>query len=246
MTNRIALITGAGSGIGRAVSTALHKDGFQVVLAGRNATNLEQTAAEAGGGTVAQLDVRNVVEVTALFEKIEKDFGHLDLLFNNAGVFGQGSPVDEISEESWRNVVETNLNGAFWCAQAAFKLMKNQIPQGGRIINNGSISAHVPRPYATAYTTTKHAMTGLTKALSLEGRSYNIACGQIDIGNAATAITEKMTTGTPQASGELAIEPTMNVAHVAETIRQIANLPTEVNVPFMTIMANKMPYIGRG
>jgi NAD(P)-dependent dehydrogenase (short-subunit alcohol dehydrogenase family) len=228
------------------VAVALARDGFRVVLTGRDTTKLTETAKLAEGGTVAQADVRDGRSVTALFERVAADFGRLDVLFNNAGIFGPGAPVDELSEEDWLDVVDTNVNGAFRCAQAAFRMMRQQLPQGGRIINNGSISAHVPRPYAVAYTTTKHAMTGLTKALSLEGRAHNIACGQIDIGNAATAMTQRMTTGTPQADGSLAVEPTMDVAHVAEMVRQIACLPLDVNVPFMTIMANGMPYMGRG
>lgn len=244
---RTAVVTGAGSGVGRAVSIALLRDGFDVVLAGRDLAKLEDTMAVAGGAaTAVATDVRDAASVEALFARVDAEFGRLDVLFNNAGVFGPGRPVAELSEKDWTDVVDTNLNGAFRCAQAAFRMMSRQEPQGGRIINNGSISAHVPRPYAIGYTATKHAMTGLTKALSLEGRAYHIACGQIDIGNAATAMTERMTTGTPQADGSLAVEPTIDVARVAETVLHIAKLPTDVNVPFLTIMANGMPYMGRG
>ncbi|HVV18213.1 MAG TPA: SDR family oxidoreductase, partial [Pseudonocardiaceae bacterium] len=189
-------------------------------------------------------DVRDPASVTALFAFVEREYDQLNLLFNNAGVFGAGRPVDEVSEADWLTVVDTNLNGAFRCAQAAFRMMKSR--GGGRIINNGSISAHVPRPYGVGYTATKHAMTGLTKALSLEGRDHDIAVGQIDIGNAATAMTASMSRGTPQADGSLAAEPTMDVRHVAATVVHIANLPLDVNVPFLTIMANGMPFMGRG
>jgi NAD(P)-dependent dehydrogenase (short-subunit alcohol dehydrogenase family) len=243
---RIAVVTGAGSGIGRAVSTVLLRDGFTVVLAGRDRTTLRETAAGSDAAVPVVTDVRSAESVAALFATVEQRFGRLDLLFNNAGVFGRGAPVDEVSDEDWENVVETNVNGAFRCARAAFGLMRRQDPQGGRIINNGSISAHTPRPYAVAYTTTKHAMTGLTKALSLEGRAHHIACGQIDVGNAATAMTEQMTVGMPQANGTMAAEPVMDVTAVAETVLHIANLPTDVNVPFVTVMANGMPYMGRG
>jgi NAD(P)-dependent dehydrogenase (short-subunit alcohol dehydrogenase family) len=243
---RIAVVTGAGSGIGRAVSTVLLRDGFTVVLAGRDRTTLRETAAGSDAAVPVVTDVRSGESVAALFAMVEERFGRLDLLFNNAGVFGRGAPVDEVSDEDWENVVETNVNGAFRCARAAFGLMRRQDPQGGRIINNGSISAHTPRPYAVAYTTTKHAMTGLTKALSLEGRAHHIACGQIDVGNAATAMTEQMTVGMPQANGTMAAEPVMDVTAVAETVLHMANLPTDVNVPFVTVMANGMPYMGRG
>ncbi|HEY3748716.1 MAG TPA: SDR family oxidoreductase [Pseudonocardiaceae bacterium] len=243
---RIAVVTGAGSGIGRAVSTVLLRDGFTVVLAGRDRTTLRETAAGSDAAVPVVTDVRSGESVAALFAMVEERFGRLDLLFNNAGVFGRGAPVDEVSDEDWENVVETNVNGAFRCARAAFGLMRRQDPQGGRIINNGSISAHAPRPNAVAYTTTKHAMTGLTKALALEGRAHHIACGQIDIGNAATAMTEHMATGALQANGTMAAEPTIDVTAVAEMVVHMANLPTDVNVPFVTVMANGMPYIGRG
>jgi NAD(P)-dependent dehydrogenase (short-subunit alcohol dehydrogenase family) len=244
--NRSAVVTGAGSGVGRAVAVALLRDGWTVVLAGRDETKLADTAAGFGNGTAVRTDVQVAASVADLFAHVEREHGRLDLLFNNAGVFGPSRPVDEVSDEAWADVVDTNLNGAFRCARAAFGLMRRQTPQGGRILNNGSISAHVPRPNAVAYTTTKHAITGLTKALALEGRAHGIACGQIDIGNAATALTERMATGVPQANGELAIEPTIDVATVAATVLHIANLPAEVNVPFVTVMANGMPYLGRG
>jgi NAD(P)-dependent dehydrogenase (short-subunit alcohol dehydrogenase family) len=247
VSDRIAVVTGAGSGIGRAVAVALAGDGFRVVLAGRDLGRLTDVADEAGNGATATVtDVRDAGSVANLFGGVADEFGRLDLLFNNAGLFGPGRPVHEVSEEDWLDVVDTNLNGAFRCAQAAFRLMREQNPQGGRIINNGSISAHTPRPHAVAYTTTKHGMTGLTKALALEGRNYGIACGQIDIGNAATQMTARMTTGTVQADGSLISEPTFDVRHVADTVVHIANLPVDVNVPFITIMANGMPYIGRG
>ena len=239
---RVAVVTGAGAGIGRASARALIADGWQVVLAGRH----ETTLADVAGGTVVVTDVRDPASVAALFERVESEFGRLDLLFNNAGVFGAGKPVDEVSDEDWDDIVATNLSGAFRCARAAFRIMRRQEPQGGRIINNGSISAQVPRPYAVGYTTTKHAMTGLTKALSLEGRSIGITCGQIDIGNAATAMTDRMRTGVPQADGSMAAEPVMDVEAVAATVVHIANLPADVNVPFVTVMANGMPFIGRG
>jgi NAD(P)-dependent dehydrogenase (short-subunit alcohol dehydrogenase family) len=244
--DRVAVVTGAGSGIGRAVSTALLGDGYTVVLAGRKPAALQETAAGWAAATVVVTDVRSADSVAALFAAVAAEFGRLDLLFNNAGVFGSGVPVDEVTDDDWANIVDTNLNGAFRCARAAFRLMRHQVPQGGRIINNGSISAHVPRPNAVGYTTTKHAMTGLTKALSLEGRAHHIACGQIDIGNAATAMTEHMTTGVLQADGTTGVEPVMDVAKVADVVLHIANLPTDVNVPFVTVMANGMPYMGRG
>ncbi|HEX5407181.1 MAG TPA: SDR family oxidoreductase [Pseudonocardiaceae bacterium] len=243
---RIAVVTGAGSGVGRAVSTSLLGGGFTVVLAGRHLAALEETAAGSAAAVPVVTDVRSAESVAALFDRVAADFGRLDLLFNNAGVFGRGGPVDEVSDEDWANVVETNLNGAFRCARAAFALMRRQEPQGGRIINNGSVSAHTPRPNAVAYTTTKHAITGLTKALSLEGRAVNIACGQIDIGNAATEMTARMPVGMPQANGTVAAEPVMDVANVATTVLHIANLPLDVNVLFTTVMANGMPYVGRG
>ncbi|MET8409731.1 SDR family oxidoreductase [Streptomyces sp. NPDC005195] len=246
---KIAVVTGAGSGIGRAVAVELLRAGWSVALAGRRTEPLEETAALVPGApsVAVRTDVARPEEVTALFASVRERFGRLDLLFNNAGTFGPGGvPVEELPYEAWRHVVDTNLNGAFLCAQAAFRQMKEQDPQGGRIINNGSISAHTPRPRSIAYTATKHAVTGLTKSLSLDGRAYRIACGQIDIGNAATDMTSGMRTGTPQANGELAVEPVMDAADVARTVRHMAELPLEANVQFATVMATAMPYVGRG
>jgi NAD(P)-dependent dehydrogenase (short-subunit alcohol dehydrogenase family) len=243
-SGRIAVVTGAGTGIGRAGALALLADGWRVVLAGRDQAKLDDIAGE--GATAVVTDVRDPASVAALFGRVDAEFGRLDLLFNNAGVVGRGGPVDEVSDEDWDDVVATNLSGAFRCARAAFGMMRRQLPRGGRIINNGSVSAQVPRPYAVAYTTTKHAMTGLTKALSLEGRSIGITCGQIDIGNAATATTAAMARGVPQANGSIAAEPVMDVAAVAAMVLHIANLPADVNVPFVTVMANGMPLLGRG
>ncbi|MFJ9036125.1 SDR family oxidoreductase [Streptomyces sp. NPDC102406] len=246
---RSAVVTGAGSGIGRAVALELLRSGWRVALAGRRAETLEETAGLAPGAEslVVRTDVSSPDDVAALFTAARDRFGRLDLLFNNAGTFGPGGvPVEELAYDAWRHVVDTNLNGAFLCAQAAFRLMKEQDPQGGRIINNGSISAHTPRPRSVAYTATKHALTGLTKSLSLDGRPYRIACGQIDIGNAATDMTERMRSGIMQADGELATEPVMDVADVARTVRHMAELPLEANVQFATVLATNMPYIGRG
>ncbi|MEU8955580.1 SDR family oxidoreductase [Streptomyces sp. NPDC048518] len=250
-SSKTAVVTGAGSGIGRAVALELLAAGWSVALAGRRPEALEETAALAsakdGATSIVRTDVSRPDDVAALFARVRADFGRLDLLFNNAGTFGPGGvPVEELPYDAWRHVVDTNLNGAFLCAQAAFRLMKEQDPQGGRIINNGSISAHAPRPNSVAYTTTKHALTGLTKSLSLDGRPYRIAVGQIDIGNAATDMTERMQAGIPQANGELAIEPVMDVADVARTVRHMAELPLEANVQFATVLATNMPYIGRG
>ncbi|WP_353942233.1 SDR family oxidoreductase [Streptomyces sp. HUAS MG91] len=246
---RTAVVTGAGSGIGRAVALELLRSGWRVALAGRRVGTLEETAGLAPGteALAVRTDVSSPDDVTALFAAVRDRFGRLDLLFNNAGTFGPGGvPVEELSYEDWRQVVDVNLGGAFLCAQAAFRLMKEQDPRGGRIINNGSISAHTPRPHSIAYTATKHAMTGLTKSLSLDGRPYRIACGQIDIGNAATDMTERMRTGILQANGELAVEPVMDVADVARTVRHMAELPLEANVQFATVLATNMPYVGRG
>ncbi|MCQ4210268.1 SDR family oxidoreductase [Streptomyces longispororuber] len=246
---RTAVVTGAGSGIGRAVALELLRAGWRVALAGRRPATLEETAALAPGtdAFAARADVSNPDDVAALFGAVRDRFGRLDLLFNNAGTFGPGGvPVEDLEYDAWRHVVDTNLNGAFLCAQAAFRQMKEQEPQGGRIINNGSISAHTPRPRSIAYTATKHALTGLTKSLSLDGRPYRIACGQIDIGNAATDMTERMQSGILQANGELAAEPVMDVADVARTVRHMAELPLDANVQFATVLATNMPYVGRG
>ncbi|GGY12170.1 oxidoreductase [Streptomyces tanashiensis] len=243
------MVTGAGSGIGRSVALALAAAGWSVALAGRRADALEETAAAlpAGDFLCVPTDVTSVEEVTALFASVRDRWGRVDLLFNNAGTFaGGGVPVEDLHPATWRAVVDVNLTGAFLCAQAAFRAMKEQEPQGGRIINNGSISAHVPRPHSIAYTATKHAMTGLTKSLSLDGRPYRIACGQLDIGNAATEMTARMQTGILQANGELAAEPVMDAADVAATVVHMAALPLEANVQFATVMATAMPYIGRG
>lgn len=246
---KAALVTGAGSGIGRAVALALAGAGWSVGLAGRREDPLRETARLAGPGSpiaVIPTDVTRPEEVDALFDEVRDRFGRLDLLFNNAGSSTPPIPVDELPYEQWRAVVDVNLNGAFLCAQAAFRAMKTQDPQGGRIINNGSISAHVPRPNSIAYTATKHAMTGLTRSLSLDGRPYRIACGQIDIGNAATDMTKRMETGIQQANGTIFAEPVMDVADVARMVVHMAALPLEANVQFATVMATTMPYIGRG
>ncbi|ARF55051.1 SDR family oxidoreductase [Streptomyces gilvosporeus] len=250
---KVAVVTGAGSGIGRAVARELIAAGWHVVLAGRRRETLDATADRVGrvgaeGPAVVPVptDVTRPEDVDALFAAVRDRFGRLDLLFNNAGTFGRPGPLEELSYEDWRAVVDVNLTGAFLCAQAAFRTMKEQDPQGGRIINNGSISAHVPRPHSIAYTATKHAVTGLTKSLSLDGRPYRIACGQIDIGNAATEMTGRMQTGILQANGQTAVEPVMDAADVARTVRHMASLPLEANVQFATVMATNMPYIGRG
>lgn len=248
----IAVVTGAGSGIGRAVALELLRAGWSVALAGRREETLRETAAlaarESGGPSLAvRTDVSRPQEVNALFADTVGRFGRVDLLFNNAGTFGPGGvPVEELPYEAWRHVVDTNLNGAFLCAQAAYRQMKEQDPRGGRVINNGSISAHTPRPLSVAYTATKHALTGLTKSLSLDGRPYRIAVGQIDIGNAATDMTRRMETGALQANGETAPEPVMDVADVARTVRHMAELPLEANMQFATVLATGMPYVGRG
>ncbi|MEU5212202.1 SDR family oxidoreductase [Streptomyces sp. NPDC020742] len=250
---KVAVVTGAGSGIGRAVAGALGEAGWTVALAGRRAEALAETArlvadAAAERPTVLTVptDVTRPDQVDALFTAVRDRFGRLDLLFNNAGTFGKAGPLEELSYDDWRAVVDTNLTGAFLCAQAAFRTMRAQDPQGGRIINNGSISAHAPRPHSIAYTATKHAVTGLTKSLSLDGRPYRIACGQIDIGNAATEMTGRMQTGILQANGQVAVEPVMDAADVARTVVHMAELPLEANVQFATVLATTMPYIGRG
>jgi NAD(P)-dependent dehydrogenase (short-subunit alcohol dehydrogenase family) len=244
---KVAVVTGAGSGIGRAVALALADGGWAVVLAGRREEPLTRTARMAGGATaVVPADVTRPEEVDALFGAVRDRFGRLDLLFNNAGAGAPAVPLEELTYEQWKAVVDVNLTGAFLCAQAAFRAMKEQEPQGGRIINNGSVSAHAPRPHSVAYTATKHAVTGLTKSLSLDGRPYRIACGQIDIGNAATDMTARMSEGVPQADGSVRPEPRMDVADVARTVVHMASLPLEANVQFATVMATTMPYIGRG
>ena len=249
-TEKIALVTGAGSGIGRAVALALCEAGYTTVLAGRRRDPLKETAklAEKSGSRAMMVptDVSDESSVARLFDETRETFGRLDVLFNNAGVNAPGIPIDELSVEQWRNVVDINLTGSFLCAQAAFRLMKSQDPKGGRIINNGSISAHAPRPNSTPYTATKHAITGLTKCLSLDGRKHDIACSQIDIGNALTEMARRMTKGVPQANGSVEVEQTMDVEHVASAVVYMASLPLEANVQFMTIMATKMPYVGRG
>ena len=246
---RVALVTGAGTGIGRSTALAFFKSGYSVVLAGRRSDLLKQTMNDAGhdaSGLVVPTDVGEPDQVQALFAKTKEAFGRLDVIFNNAGVGGPGVPFENLSFEQWQTVVRVNLNGVFLCAQEAYRMMKDQTPQGGRIINNGSISAHVPRPNSAPYTATKHAVTGLTKSLSLDGRKYNIACSQIDIGNAATPLTERMTKGILQANGEIAVEPRMAVEHAANAVVYMAGLPLNANVQFMTIMATSMPFIGRG
>jgi NAD(P)-dependent dehydrogenase (short-subunit alcohol dehydrogenase family) len=247
---KIALVTGAGSGIGRAVSLALGSAGYSLVLAGRRAEALERTAASAAvpGGRIlcVPTDVTDPAAVRALFATTREAFGRLDVLFNNAGANAPAIPLEDLRYEQWMQVVAVNLTGAFLCAQEAIKLMKAQVPGGGRIINNGSISAHVPRPHSAPYTATKHAITGLTKSISLDGRRHHIACGQIDIGNAATEMTERMTAGVPQANGATAVEPRMDVRHVADAVLYMANLPLDTNVQFLTVMATNMPFIGRG
>jgi len=247
--HRIAVVTGAGTGIGRAVASELLGEGYSVVLAGRREELLEETARSSQApdrALIVPTDVGNPDSVRALFDRTSDAFGRLDLLFNNAGVAAPGVPLEDLTVDQWRRVVDTNLNGAFYCTQHAFRLMKNQTPRGGRIINNGSISASVPRPRSAPYTATKHAITGLTKSTSLDGRAYDIACGQIDIGNAGTDLTAKMSKGVPQANGEIAVEPVMDVRHVARAVVYMASLPLDANVQFMTVMATKMPFIGRG
>jgi NAD(P)-dependent dehydrogenase (short-subunit alcohol dehydrogenase family) len=247
---KIALVTGAGSGIGRAASLALHAAGYSVVLAGRRGGELEQTAALAGtsGGAmlVVPTDVAQPESVRALFARTREVFGRLDVLFNNAGANAPGIPLEDLRCEEWNAVVAVNLTGAFLCAQQAIRLMKEQQPRGGRIINNGSLSAHVPRPNSAPYTATKHAITGLTKCISLDGRRHDIACGQIDVGNAATEMTERMAAGVQQADGSFAVEPRMDVRYVADAVVWMASLPLDANVQFMTLMATNMPYVGRG
>jgi NAD(P)-dependent dehydrogenase (short-subunit alcohol dehydrogenase family) len=246
-TRKVALVTGAGSGIGRAVSLALSGDGYAVVLAGRRQQALDQVKSELQGESLALVtDVTDPSSVAALFAATKQAFGRLDLLFNNAGIGAPPVPLDELSIDDWKAVVDTNLSGPFYCTREAFRMMKSQSPAGGRIINNGSISAHVPRPNSAPYTATKHAITGLTRSTSLDGRNFKICCGQIDIGNADTPMTERTKIGMPQADGAVRPEPQMNVADVARAVLYMASLPLDTNVLFMTVMANGMPYVGRG
>ena len=249
-SRKIAVVTGAGSGIGRHVAIALAQNDYAVVLAGRRRERLEATATEvkqaSSEALVVPADVSDPASVRELFRKTKEVFGRLDLLFNNAGVSGAAIPLEDLPYEKWRLIVDTNLTGAFLCTQEAFKIMKSQEPRGGRIINNGSISAHSPRPNSAPYTASKHGVTGLTKVSSLDGRKYDIACGQIDIGNASTELTERMKQGVPQANGTIAVEPRMDAADVARAVVYMASLPLDANVQFMTVMATKMPFIGRG
>jgi NAD(P)-dependent dehydrogenase (short-subunit alcohol dehydrogenase family) len=247
-SGKSAIVTGAGSGIGRAAALALLREGYAVALAGRRREALEQTAALAEGGRtlVVPTDVTDAASVEHLFEATRAAFGRLDLLFNNAGCGAPAVPLEDLSVEQWRKVVDVNLTGAFLCTRAAFRLMREQSPRGGRIINNGSISAHAPRPNSAPYTATKHAVTGLTKSTALDGRKYDIACGQIDIGNAATEMTARMADGVPQANGTVAVEPTMDVECVARSVVYMASLPLDANALFLTVMATKMPLVGRG
>ena len=247
--NKVALVTGAGTGIGKAAALALLKDGWCVVLAGRRKELLDKAVADSGAGDRAlalAADVGQPDSVKSLFSSTKARFGRLDLLFNNAGTGAPAMPMEDLPFEKWQAVVAANLTGTFLCCQEAIRIMKAQAPKGGRIINNGSISAHAPRPMSIAYTATKHAVTGITKTIALDGRKDDIACCQIDIGNAATEMTERMTKGVMQANGEMAVEPRMNVAHVASAIVYMAGLPLDANVQFMTIMATKMPFVGRG
>ncbi len=244
--SKTILITGAGSGIGRATAQAFLDAGWRVALVGRREAPLVETAGGRSDALVLPCDVTAEAEVDAAFEKALEEWGHLDALFNNAGTNVAGAPIDEISLADWRTVCDINITGMFMMARAAFRQMRRQDPQGGRIINNGSISAHVPRPGSVPYTMSKHAVTGLTRTLSLDGRPYGIACGQIDIGNALTDMAQKMTTGVPQADGSERVEPVMDVAHVANSVLHMASLPLDANVQFMTVMATNMPYIGRG
>jgi len=249
-SRRVALVTGAGTGIGKAAAKALLSDGFSVVLTGRKLEKLQNAIQEIGGNDqnclAVACDVGKPEEVKALFAALKNKFGRIDVLFNNAGTGAPAIPMDELTYEQWMTVVNSNLCGAFLCSQEAMRMMKAQSPQGGRIINNGSISAHAPRPNTAPYTATKHAMTGLTKSISLDGRTFNINCGQIDIGNAATEMTQRMANGIVQADGSIKVEPRMDVDHVGQAVLQMAKLPPESNILFMTIMASKMPFVGRG
>jgi len=246
---KVAIVTGAGSGIGRAVALALIQDGYAVALAGRREALLRETARAAAAedrALVVPTDVTSAASIQALFRTTVERFGRVDLLFNNAGIAARGMPLEDLSVDEWKAVVDVNLTGAFLCTQEAFRIMKAQDPRGGRIINNGSISAYVPRPNSAPYTATKHAITGLTRSTSLDGRKYDIACGQIDVGNADTPLTEKMKSGVPQANGTIAVEPTMDPHDVGRAVVYMASLPLDANVQFMTVMATKMPFIGRG
>ena len=247
---KIAIVTGAGTGVGKASSLALAADGWKIVLAGRRLKLLEATASaiESSGGKAIAIptDTADPLSVKELFQKTQTDFGRLDLLFNNAGTNAPGVSLEELTYEQWINVVNVNLTGVFLCTQEAFKIMKDQSPMGGRIINNGSVSAHVPRPGSAPYTATKHAVTGLTRSTSLDGRKYDIACGQIDIGNALTEMAARMTKGVPQANGSTEVEPVMDVSNVGQTVVHMASLPADANIQFVTVMATKMPFIGRG
>jgi NAD(P)-dependent dehydrogenase (short-subunit alcohol dehydrogenase family) len=248
--NKTAIVTGAGTGIGKGVALALLAEGYWVVFAGRRKEPLDAAIAEAGAASGRALavptDVSDPAAVRALFAKTKQAFGRLDLLFNNAGIGAPGVNLEDRTVEQWKKVVDINLTGSFLCTQEAFRMMKDQDPRGGRIINNGSISAHAPRPNSAPYTATKHAITGLTKSASLDGRKYDIACGQIDIGNAATDLAARMAKGVPQANGTIAVEPLMDVQHVARAVCYMASLPLETNVQFLTVMATKMPFVGRG
>jgi NAD(P)-dependent dehydrogenase (short-subunit alcohol dehydrogenase family) len=246
---RTAVVTGAGTGIGKSAALALLKDGYQVALVGRRKELLDKTAADSGAvqrALVIPADLSNPDNVKPVFAKVKEAWGRLDVLFNNAGMGAPAIPMEDLSWEQWRQVVDINLHAMFLCSQEAIRIMKGQQPKGGRIINNGSISAHAPRPYSAPYTATKHAVTGLTKCISLDGRKDDIACSQIDIGNAATEMTERMTRGVPQPNGTTMVEPRMDVAHVGSAVLYMANLPLDANVQFMTIMATKMPFVGRG
>lgn len=254
--SKVAIVTGAGSGIGRAVALGLIGAGYAVTLAGRRVEKLRETAeacdnaggaaVDAGRALVVQTDVTDPASVEAMFARTVEAFGRLDLLFNNAGINAPGVPIEDLSVERWKAIVDTNLTGPFLCTQQAVRIMKAQTPRGGRIINNGSISAHAPRPHSAAYTSTKHAITGLTKSTSLDGRVYDIACGQIDIGNTATDMAARMANGVMQANGEIAVEPLFDVRHVVSAVLYMASLPLDANVQFLTVMATKMPFVGRG
>ena len=247
--NKVAIVTGAGTGVGKSAALALLKDGYRVGLVGRRKELLEKAAADSGSAAntlVLQADVCKPESVKALFAKVKETWGRLDVLFNNAGMGAPAIPMEDLSFEQWKAVVDVNLSGMFLCSQEAIRMMKGQDPKGGRIINNGSISAHAPRPFSAPYTATKHAVTGLTKCISLDNRKHDIACGQIDIGNAATEMTERMKNGVPQANGSIEVEPRMDVTHVGSAVLYMANLPLDANVQFMTVMATKMPFVGRG